>query len=83
MIREITNYVVGSFKCSTTDNFSIESNIIYEFNTLPNLNMIKETCLNWCNENYPDYKWENCVIISLDFLSKHAFDILSGNEESI
>ena len=31
MIREITNYVFGSFKSTTEDNFSIESNIIYEF----------------------------------------------------
>ena len=81
MIREITNYVFGTFKFSTEDNFSVESNIIYEFDNIPTLQEIKNTCIEWCNENYSDYKWINCIITNLQFLSKSAFDQLSKNED--
>lgn len=82
MIREITNYVFGTFKCSTANNFSVESNIIYEFDNIPTLQEIKNTCIEWCNENYSGYKWINCIIINLQFLSKSAFDQLSGKNEN-
>lgn len=79
MIREITNYVLGSYECSTIDNFSIKGNIIYEFDYIPTLNDIKKTCIKWCNDNYPDYEWINCTMTYIEFLSKSAFENLNDN----
>lgn len=81
MISEVTKYVFGSVELTTDDNFSLKLNIITEFLHEPRVKEIKQTCIKWANENYPDYKWTGCFIFNLEFLSKDAYDKLKDIDD--
>lgn len=79
MISEVTKWVIVTWMVISENNQVLEGSTMGEFGDIPTMNDIKAAIRQEADGIAPKYagKWNRCVILNLQFLSKAAFEQLS------